>query len=200
MPGKRIEAFTIGEIPEPEDIGPYRNIVLHTGVNDIKHRNRRSNHSLGNELHYKCKRIMEVYPRCKIHLSLLLPTKLSSLNYLVNDLNNIIQEISHSHKNVYVLDNDISQYCGRSGVLRSELGRHDKESGRPLDHDALHLGREGLRLLARAIRSNIVRFNKATARKSIQGSGEQSTASAAGGNHHGGTGGDQVHVASGSTG
>jgi alkylated DNA repair dioxygenase AlkB len=197
MPGKRIEAFHIGEIPEPEDIGPYRNIVLHTGVNDIKHRSRKSSQRLGDELYYKCKRIMEVYPRCKIYLSLLLPTKLSSLNYRVKELNNIMQEMSHSHKNVYVLDNDISQYCDKSGVLMSVLGRHDKATGRPLDHDALHLGKQGLRLLARAIRSNIVRFNKATARKSIQGSRGQDTASAAGGNRHGGTGGNQMHAASG---
>ena len=196
MPGKRIEAFHIGEIPEPEDIGPYRNIVLHTGVNDIKHRSRKSSQRLGDELYYKCKRIMEVYPRCKIYLSLLLPTKLSSINYRVKELNNIMQEMSHSHKNVYVLDNDISQYCDRSGVLRSELGRHDKATGRPLDQDALHLGKQGLRLLARAIRSNIVRFNKATARKSIQGSREQGTTPAASDNHHGGTGGDQMHAAS----
>ena len=36
LPGKRIEAFCIEDIPNPVEIGPYRNIVLHVGVNNIK--------------------------------------------------------------------------------------------------------------------------------------------------------------------
>ena len=36
MPGKRVEALHIEDIPDPLDVGPYRNIVLHTGINNIK--------------------------------------------------------------------------------------------------------------------------------------------------------------------
>ena len=80
LPGKRIEAFCIEDIPNPAEIGPYRNIVLHVGVNNIKRRDRRSNISLANEFDTKCKDILEIYPRSRIYLSLLLPTKLDSMN------------------------------------------------------------------------------------------------------------------------
>ena len=90
LPGKRIEAFCIEDIPNPVEIGPYRNIVLHVGVSNIKRRDRRSNISLANELDNKCKDIIEIYPRSRIYLSLLLPTKLDSLNYRANELNNML--------------------------------------------------------------------------------------------------------------
>ena len=54
---KRIETFCIEDIPNPVEIGPYRNIVLHVGVNNIKRRDRRSNISLANKLDNKCKYI-----------------------------------------------------------------------------------------------------------------------------------------------
>ena len=63
LPGKRLEAFCIEDIPNPVEIAPYRNIVLHVGVNNIKHRDRRSNTSLANELDNKCKETLELYPR-----------------------------------------------------------------------------------------------------------------------------------------
>ena len=68
MPGKRVEAFHIEDIPDPLTIGPYRNFVIHTGVNNIKRRDRRSNCSLVNEMENKCKNILEVYPRSRIYL------------------------------------------------------------------------------------------------------------------------------------
>ena len=81
LPGKRMEAFCIEDVPDPVEIGRYRNIVLHVGGNNIKRRDRRSNLSLANELDYKCKEILELYSRSRIYLSLLLPTKLESQNY-----------------------------------------------------------------------------------------------------------------------
>ena len=35
MPGKRVKVGHIDAIPDPEKIGPYRNIVIHTGINNI---------------------------------------------------------------------------------------------------------------------------------------------------------------------
>ena len=46
LPGKRIEAFHIEDIPDALAIGPNRNFILHTGVNNVKRRDRRSNCSL----------------------------------------------------------------------------------------------------------------------------------------------------------
>ena len=53
MPGKRVEAFHMEDIPEPLKIGPYRNFIIHTGVNNIKRRDRHSNISLVNEMESK---------------------------------------------------------------------------------------------------------------------------------------------------
>ena len=55
MPGKRVEALHVEDIPDPINIGPYRNIVLHVGINNIKNRNRLSYKTLGNMPETKCK-------------------------------------------------------------------------------------------------------------------------------------------------
>ena len=155
MPGKRVEVFHIEDIPEPLKIGPYRNFIIHTGVNNIKRRDRRSNISLVNEMESKCTSILEVYPRARIYISLLLPTKLEPLNYRVKELNGMLIELSHSYRNISIIDHSWSILCDRSGCLKSELGRHDKSSGLPLDTDSLHLGKKGYRILAINIKEGI---------------------------------------------
>ena len=100
MPGKRVEAFHVEDIPDPFKVGPYRNFIIHTGVNNIKRRDRRSNSSLVNEMESKCTNILEVYPRSRIHISLLLPTKLESLNYRVKELNSMLIELAHNYRNI----------------------------------------------------------------------------------------------------
>ena len=144
LPGKRVEALHIEEIPEPIKIGPYRNIVLHTGINNIKNRNRQSNKVLGKILEQKCKDILKVYPHSKIYLSLALPTKLESLNYTVRNFNSILHEISNSYNNVKIIDYPLNELCDEHGCLKSEYGRYDKENHMPLARDTLHLGRRGL--------------------------------------------------------
>lgn len=178
MPGERKEAFHIEDIPDPINIGPYRNIVLHTGINNIKNRNSRSINELGNILEQKCKAIIDVYPKCKVFISLLLPTKLDSINHRVKELNNVLRDISHSHKNISVIDHPFNQLCNNDGCLKDEFGRFDKESGTPLSRDALHLGKKGLRLLAVSVKSCVM------GRYKRQGQGQQ-RASAERGNNDG---------------
>jgi hypothetical protein len=155
MPGKRLEAYHVEDIPDPATIGPYRNIVIHTGVNNIKSRNRRSNGSIANELNKKCEQILQVYPKSRIYISLLLPTKLESINYRAKELNNMFTEVAHSHRNVSIIDHPRSLLADRSGCLAPKMGRHDKGSGNPLSQDALHLGREGYKVFAKSIKEGI---------------------------------------------
>ena len=178
MPGERMEAIHIEDIPDPLKIGPFRNIVLHTGINNIKNRNSRSIHELGNIYEQKCKSIINTYPKCKVYISLLLPTKLDSINYRVKELNNVLRDISHSHKNISIIDHPFNQLCNNDGCLRDEFGRYDKESGTPLSRDALHLGKKGLRLLAVSIKSCVMGKYKR------QGQRQQGT-TAEQGNHEG---------------
>ena len=98
-----------------------------------------------------------MYPRCRIYLSLLLPTKLSTLNYRVREFNNILHDISHSIKNVNVFDHRLDDLCDSHGCLKEELGRYDRESNGPLTKDTLHLGKKGLRLLAKTIKSSVLK-------------------------------------------
>ena len=43
MPGRKVFAPKIEHIPEPKEMGPFRNIIFHTGINDIRLQNRRPN-------------------------------------------------------------------------------------------------------------------------------------------------------------
>ena len=124
-------------------------------MNNIKRRDRRSNCSLVSEMENKCKNILEVYPRSKIYITLLLPTKLETLNYRVKELNSMLIELSHSYRGISVIDHSWSILCDRAGCLKSELGRHDKSTGLPLDSDSLHLGKNGYRILAMNIKQGI---------------------------------------------
>ena len=78
MPGKRIKVGHIEAIPNATDIGPYRNIVIHTGINSINSSPsfRKSNKALIDNLEWKIRDICETYPKAKVFISLLLPTKL----------------------------------------------------------------------------------------------------------------------------
>ena len=87
MPGKHIKVGHIEAIPEAEDIGPYRNIVIHTGVNSINNpRYRKSNLALIKILESKIKNIYKLYPRANIFISLLLPSRSVPLNHRIRDL------------------------------------------------------------------------------------------------------------------
>ena len=171
MPGKRISAYYINEVPEAADIGPYRNFVIHTGVNNIKLRNRRSNKSLADELEAKCKNIMETYPRSKIYISLLLPTKLTTLNYRVNEFNNMLLDMSHSYRSMYIIDN--STLCDEGGLLKEEFGRFNYKDGRYNKTDTLHIGKKGIRIFATTIKSVVVNGIKSRRRNSSKAKGHQ---------------------------
>lgn len=90
----------------------------------------------------------------------------------------MLRDISHSHKNISIIDHPFNQLCNNDGCLRDEFGRYDKESGTPLSRDALHLGKKGLRLLAVSIKSCVMGKYKR------QGQRQQGT-TAEQGNHEG---------------
>ena len=141
LPGKKVKAMHIEDIPNPEDIGPFRNYVIHTGINNIKSHNRKSTKTLINELEKKCLHIQEVYPRSKVHISLLLPTKIHSLNQNVSELNNYILDMTYKYRNIYVIEHSI--LSNDRGCLKDEFGRF--RDGRPNPLDAIHLGNAGIR-------------------------------------------------------
>jgi hypothetical protein len=160
MPGKRVKAGHIEEIPDAIDIGPYRNIVIHTGINSINTTNhRRPDRYLIKTLESKCREITEVYPRSKLFVSLLLPTKSPNLNYRVRSFNNMILDLTYSYKNIFIID-----HAAFGDQLSDEFGRWDKDNACANTRDALHLGKKGLRLFAAKIKSSVFKRSQAKGR------------------------------------
>ena len=149
-PGKRIKASKIENIPPPHEIGPYKNIIIHTGINNISDDNqRRSNNALISQLRKKCDDILSCYPNSKVHISLLFPTKSNYVNSRVNELNNLILDMTYNRKNMFILDN--SYLANERGLLPEKYGRF-LNYGSPNRNDIVHLGREGIRLFCKNIK------------------------------------------------
>ena len=166
LPGKRIEALHIEDIPNPEEVGPYRNFVIHTGINNVKARNRKSNITLVNELEQKCLQIRELYPRSRVYVSLLLPTKINSLNRTVSEFNNFLLDMTYSHRNVYVVEHSI--FSDNSGCLKDKFGRF--RDGRPNILDAIHLGRNGIRLFSKELKDMLIKKSRHVSKSRFNGS------------------------------
>ena len=75
-PGERIRASRVGDIPSPEDIDPVRNMIIHTGVNDLRDRyNPLTPAQIVTTMEGKCAAILRVHPQMRIFISPLLPTR-----------------------------------------------------------------------------------------------------------------------------
>ena len=158
MSGKQITAYTVEDIPCPMRIGRYRNIVLHTGINNIKVKNRRSCKSLINEIEAKCNEMFSIYPKCKIFLSLALSTNSDLLNRTVREFNNLMLDLAHSYRRIHIIET--SSVADRFGILIDEFGRFDKHTGKYIDHDILHLGIRGLRIFAASMKNAVINSRK----------------------------------------
>ncbi len=168
-PGKRVKAGKIEHIPHPHEIGCYRNIVINTGINNITDDNRQSNSALIKSLKTKCEQIQKVYPRAKLFISLLLPTKSSYLNVRVNEFNNHILDMSFNRKNMFVIDNSILGLD--KGSLSPRYGRH-YSNGMPNANDVVHLGRDGLRIFSKNIKSCIMNRGVSQSRERFASHGD----------------------------
>ena len=71
IPGKRIQVGHREALADAASIGPYRNIIIHTGINSISSKKYpRSNHFLEHHLEVKtCKEYIAAYPKSKVHIS-----------------------------------------------------------------------------------------------------------------------------------
>ena len=160
VPGKRVKVGHIEALPDAVDIGPYRNIVIHTGINSINSRFQpRSDAYLIHVLEKKCKDYMTVYPRAKIHISMLLPTRLRRLNHHVECFNRAILDMSYQYKNIRIIDNSMF-----GSFLGDEHGRWDVKEHKPLVSDSLHLGKMGIRLFAANIKTAVIGKSKSQSR------------------------------------
>jgi alkylated DNA repair dioxygenase AlkB len=165
MPGKRVKASRIRHIPTPDKIGPYRNVVLSVGINDINDMNSKPMSELMKLYESKCKDILSVYPKVRIHVSLILPTKDLYLNTLANEFNGLLITMASKYDNISV----IKHHClvDGFGYLDETLGRYelngrpcyDTTRGHPSD-DVVHLGPLGYERYMCNIRDCIITKRK----------------------------------------
>ena len=133
-------------------------VCLHTGINNIKIHNSHSCKSHADGIERKCDEIFSVYPKCKIFLSLVLPTKLDLLNRRVREFNNMLLDLAHNYRRINIIET--SSVADRYGILIDEFGRFDKWAGKCMDHDILHLGIRGLRIFAKSVKDAVINSRK----------------------------------------
>ena len=158
MPGKRVKAAKVEHIPQPSEIGPFRNVVIHTGINNLT--DKASPHKVINTLKKKCESIRSTYPNGKLHISLLLPTKSPYLNSKVNELNSLILDFAYGKKNIFIIDNN--NLSNERGCMPPDMGRFVR--GIPKSSDIVHLGRRGISKFCANIKESIVHIKSASSR------------------------------------
>ena len=173
MPGKRVKVGHIGALPNANDIGPYRNIIIHTGVNNLNNfRHRQSNNTLIKELEEKINSYLHVHPKASIYVSLLIPSRSTSLNHRIRDFNNLLLDLTCRLSRVSIIENSIF-----GNILSDEHGRWtsrgiDTNVYEPNVDDNLHLGKHGIRLLAMNFKKCILKKKPQSRERFSAGQGQ----------------------------
>ena len=156
MPGCRVKASKIDDIPGPDDMEyPYRNLVIHCGINDIRNQNHLPISVLIEKLESKCMALSSKFSDMKIHLSLLLPTKDPGLNSVVHVFNCKIKELCNKHAKLSIISHH-ETLANSSGLLPHDLGRHNHDGGAMI-FDTVHLGSKGLSIFCKNIKGCIIK-------------------------------------------
>ena len=156
LPGERLKAGRIANIPSPAQLTtPFRHMVIHCGINDLRAHNHVPIPVIAKNLNDKCSALVNSFPKMKIHLSHILPTKDTGLNAMANELNKFINDIAKLHPNMAVISH--SNMTDHNGKLDVNLGRHNT-NGTSVHHDHVHLGSKGIALLCMNIKKCIIKM------------------------------------------
>jgi hypothetical protein len=104
-----------------------------------------------NEYESKCKNIISIYPKMKVYISLIMPTKSQLLNILANEFNAHLIQMASKYSNISVIKH--SSLVDKYGFLDESLGRF--EHRRP-SNDIVHLGPEGYKKFVNNIKECIM--------------------------------------------
>ena len=126
-------------------------MVIHCGINDLRSSNHLPVPVIAKNLHDKCNALLKAFPKMKIHVSYILPTKDLGLNAMANELNKFITGIANLHQNISVIPHN--NLIDHTGKLDINLGRHNPD-GTSVKHDSVHLGSKGISLFC----SNIKKY------------------------------------------
>ena len=157
MSGKSFFSAKVGDI-QPKDTVAYNNVVIHCGINDLKHHSVKSEHDVKcifNNFKSKLLLVRKFNPTANLFISPILPTKNQDFNKRANIFNQLItSELPQSNLNVTCI-HGFDRFLDHNGFLSRELSRQYDRFGYV---DMLHLNDTGSRLLAGLVKSVI--FNK----------------------------------------
>ena len=155
MPGCRVKAGKISDIPGPHEVDfPYRHLVLHCGVNDLRIQNHQPIPVLVKNLEDKCLALSAKFPKMKVHVSMLLPTKDPGLNSMISEFNHRVKGVCDNHVNFSIISHN--NIADESGKLSHQLGRHNRD-GSAAVFDSVHLGSKGISIFCANIKNSIIK-------------------------------------------
>ena len=157
IPGRRVKAIHIEDI-DPVDCCGYKNIFLHSGVNNIKHHSVCSPENVVvcfELLKNKMDIIRTLCPKSKLVVSPILPTKDREWNTRALYFNKLLFDYENK-SNGKVKTHDFNGFCDFTGKLSESMGRYKKPS------DPLHLGSSGIRLFVKLIRDCVYKSDHVT--------------------------------------
>ena len=182
MPGKRVEAFHIRQI-EPQSCIGYRNAIIHCGINDVRDRSPGREASDPdpsdveehfNNLILKVKEIKNLCPYTSVIISPILPTKSIKLNERAVKFNRLLTHyIMHDKASEGVRAMNLENFVNSEGTLIENLGVWDTQLSAYNKKDILHLGKYGIRMLAKVFRESV--FHKFTTRRSYSSASDPSS-------------------------
>ena len=156
LPGKRVQALKIEDI-DPNSCVGYKNIVIHVGINNLKHTKipvlygDTKNINVYDKfilLKHKIDYIRSLCPQSSLVISPILPTKIGWLNERALEFNQYLFEYL-CIVNIRSLDFDT--------FLDNHWDKLDDSYGCYNSNDKIHLGRYGIRKFAKLIKDAILK-------------------------------------------
>lgn len=169
MPGKRVETFHIGDI-NPSVCCGYQNIIVHVGINDLRDRSpgRKDTDPAPSDIkgHFarlsdKLDIIQELCPNSSIIVSTVLPTKLHVLNHRASIFNRLLSEYVYENPKLRIISH--YEFVSPDNVLKPEFCCYKNQN------DVLHLGKQGIKLLAKSLKDSILPYRRRTDVRSYAG-------------------------------
>ena len=101
-----------------------------------------------------------MYPKARIFVSLLLPSKSVPLNYRIRDFNNLLLDLTCRLNKVFIIEHSMF-----GDILSDKHGRwmpssEGSDEFVPREDDLLHLGRKGIRIFAKTMKQAVLRNGK----------------------------------------
>ena len=146
-PGKQTRTPRVIDLPKPTDVPPVRNMIIHTGLNDLRDRYAPLNPSqIVQVMESKCSAIHKLHPKMRIFLSPLLPTRDEQLNKVIRQTNGYIYLLSRKHENLFMTDN--TDFANNGGFLLDSLASRKA-------NDTVHLNLSGIIKLGMLFKSYV---------------------------------------------